>query len=101
MTSFNPSADIDDEQAIACIRAIADDGDVFLGKHVKKRMKERGFDTQDIIEVIETGSIVSKEFDEERKNWQYKIEGTDVEGYEGTIITVIISISRQHVLTVF
>lgn len=102
MTLFDPTAEIDDDHAIALIRAIVAKGSVIIGKHVKKRMSQRGYlNTQDVTEVLETGVIVSKEFDEVRNNWKYKVEGADTEGEEGTVVTAIISISSQQVITVF
>lgn len=101
MTSFDSTAEIDDIEAIGLIRAIVANGSIIIGSHVKKRMNQRGFYTQDITEVLETGSIVSKEFDDKRNNWKYKVEGSDTDGEEGTVITAIISISSQQVITVF
>ncbi len=65
-------------------------------------MSQRGYhSTQDIVEVLETGVVSSKEFDEVRNNWKYKVEGADTEGKEGTVVTAIISISSQQIITVF
>lgn len=101
MTSFDPRKRLSEEKALSLIKKITEEGETVFTPHVKKRIRERGYSDQDIIHVLENGRIDSCEFDDIRRNWKYKVSGTDIDGDEGIVITAIISNHQQVIVTVF
>ncbi|MHB8788437.1 MAG: DUF4258 domain-containing protein [Desulfobulbaceae bacterium] len=97
---FDPTEEIDDEKALAMIRRAAIGGNLFYGRHVKKRMRERNFTIQDILFILQQGALARKEYKEEFENWVYSIRGTDLEGEEGRVVTAIVSESAIQIITV-
>jgi len=47
------------------------------------------------------GVVVGTEFDNERRNWKYRIKGEDIDGDEGIVITAIVSSYKLVIITVF
>ena len=53
-------------------------------------MPERNVTTLDVEHVLGKGQVIREaEWDSDRCNWKYRVEGTDIEGDELTAITVI------------
>lgn len=99
--SFDPTRAISDREALDLICEIKLRGFVHLSNHAEKRMLERGFSMRDILNILEYGKIVDKEYNEQAKNWKYTIKGQGIDGEEGAAVTAIINSSTQVVITVF
>ena len=91
------------EEAQRKIRLIADEGFVQVGFHCKQRMVERNVTLDDIMKVLTAGIVVEEgEWDEDRGNWKYRVEGTDIEGDDLTAISIILEAEFQvFIKTVF
>ena len=46
--------------ALQIARSLLDSGRIRISSHLRQRMKERHFDIQDVLHIIETGSIVKR-----------------------------------------
>ncbi len=101
MPGFDPTKELSAHEAIILIKDIIEKHHVIILPHTRGRMEERGYSDQDVIHVLETGIVVGSEFDSERKNWKYRVEGTDIDGVEGVVITALVSSYRIVVITVF
>jgi len=101
MKTFDPTADISNDEALAIIRDILENGIVSLSTHARARMRSRHFNMNDVRHILNTGDIRSKEFNDLDRTWKYRIEGDDIEAEAGVVITAIISSDRQVVITVF
>lgn len=99
--TFDPSRSISDKEALDLICEIKLRGFVHLSNHAEERMLDRGFTMRDVLNILEYGTIASKEYNENAKNWKYTIKGQDIDGEEGVAVTAIISSSTQVVITVF
>jgi len=97
---FDPTDDLSNPTALKIIKEILDAGAVFYSNHAKKRMRERGYDNHDVIFVLSNGSIIEKKFDARNSNWIYKIEGYDVDGDAGVVLTAIIGKWEIEIITV-
>ena len=64
-------------------------------------MNTRNFTDQDVIHILETGNITSKEYNGIQGNWKYKVSGNDIDGDEGIIVTAILTSQSQLIITVF
>lgn len=57
---------------------------------------------QDITEVIKNGTIQKKpEKDLVTSEWKYRIEGTDIDGMEASIVVYIVNEKLSKFITVF
>lgn len=99
--SFDPTREISDKEAQDLICDIKLRGFVHLSNHAEDRMLKRGFSMRDVLNILEHGTIVSKEYNEEAQNWKYKIEGQGIDGEKGAAVTAIINSSTQMIITVF
>ena len=63
-------------------------------------MRDRNVDDNDILNVLKYGQIRRKP-KLDRNRWQYRVEGTDVEGYDLSVVTVIENNDTLFVITVF
>lgn len=97
---FDPSAEIENEKAHAIIREIVAGGEIIISNHAKERMKERGYTAQDVEYILLQGEITSKEFKDKTQSWAYKIQGEDLEGDEGGVVTAIINRLACVIITV-
>jgi hypothetical protein len=57
--------------------------------HGNQRAGARKFDDHDIRRVLESGSVIAVEWDEEFENWEFVVSGRDVDGDELTLVIVI------------
>lgn len=101
MKVFDPAAEISLDEALSLIRDILENGIVSLSVYARARMRSRHFDMQDVRHILKTGDIQGKEFNKLDQTWKYRIEGPDIEGEAGVVITAIISSDRQVIVTVF
>ena len=46
--SFDPKAEINDAEALTLIREIVNSGEIIYSSHVKQRMRERNYTTNDM-----------------------------------------------------
>lgn len=97
---FDPSREISNDQALAIIRDIVEDGILILSHHAKERMAERGYTLYDVVHILLHGRIVGKEHKEKTNNWSYKIHGNDLENDEGTVVIAILKQMSAIVITV-
>lgn len=98
---FDPAAKLSDEKALKLIRDIVDHGTIIPSHHSDTRSNTRKFTDQDIIYILETGSLIGKEFEPKFNNWKYKIEGSDLDGEDGIVVTAIISSNSILIITVY
>jgi len=101
MKHFDPTDDITNVEASKIIQYIIENGSVIFSEHARTKMQDRNFDDLDIINILENGTITDKQFDSTRKNWKYRVEGMDIEGVSGIVITAIISNDKQIIVTAF
>ena len=81
------------EEAQRKIRLILREGSTVLSSHLIKDIQtgRHGVSHQDVLHVLQTGEIISSpEWDDNHRNWKYKVEGTDLEDEELRAITIII-----------
>ena len=97
---FDPTKELSDKEALKIITEIVEYGFIHYSDHVKEQMKKRGYEAQDVEYILTNGNITKKDFSEEHQNWEYRIEGTDLDGDEGKIITAVIAINRLIIITV-
>jgi len=74
-------------------------GNVTPTPHLRKKMREKNFNMQDVINVIENGEIPKQpEWNEEFSQFRYVVKGKDVEGVE---LNLVITISiKEEMLTI-
>lgn len=101
MPKFDPTIELSDHDAMVLILYILENWQVIIRPHAKMRMSQRGYSDQDVLHVLETGLIKNKEFDSTRGSWKYRVEGEDIDGDDGVVITAIVSSSQQVIITVF
>ncbi len=78
------------QQALETARRYLNSGEVIPTKHLKENMARRNFNIQDVISAIESGIInEGPKWDEDFKEYHYRIEGKDVEGDKLTVIVAI------------
>jgi hypothetical protein len=99
--TFDPTKTISDREALDLICEIKLRGFVHVSNHAEERMLARGFSMRDVLNILEHGTIVDKEYNENAQNWKYKIEGQGIDGEKGAAVTAIISRSTQVIITVF
>jgi hypothetical protein len=85
------------------LQMIVDDCVVPTYHYNRYRKNWRTAPLDDVINALETGQIKRKpEWDEEHQNWEYRVEGFDIEGDELIAITAIIESDWQvKIITVF
>jgi len=96
MRELNPEA------AATFIRDILADrnrGSVSITKHARKQMALRGYTTQDVIHILSSGMVMNPDL---KPNGQLhcRVEGRDLDGDMGVVVTIILDESRLLVITV-
>ena len=77
-------------EALALIQRLLSEPDCLsLTHHLRQRSHERHVDVFDIRKVLETGCVTAESWDENRRNWKYRVSGRDTEGDPLTIIVVL------------
>jgi hypothetical protein len=97
------------ENATAIIRKAWGRGRLHVGTHIKKRMAQRKVDMIDLENVIRNGVVSSSKYDEEYKNWKYRMVGTTdgrnieviialdpTEDYEASPLAVLVTVFDQN-----
>lgn len=76
------------------------EGSVISTTHIKKQMKERNFDMNDVISVKDTG-IIEKDPERDIKTgeWKYNIRGEDTEGQPLEIVFSILGDRKVKLIT--
>jgi len=97
---MNAPKELSPKEAKAKILQILQTGEVIpTWYHAAQRMKQRDVMDDDIQEALANGEIKRPaEWDDRYNNWKYRVEGTDVEGEELTVITIIIE--QDHLLRI-
>jgi Domain of unknown function (DUF4258) len=86
------------------ILLILEEGTIELSFHCRsERMQARGVTMLDLVTALKNGEIRREpEWDEERYNWKYRVEGKDIEGDDLIAITIIIDAEMElFIVTVF
>lgn len=94
--------DLSPESALILIREILanrSSGTLSFTKHAKKQMGPRGYTLQDVVYILETGKIRRIEL-KPNGQWHCEVEGYDLEGDRGVVITAIIDKNHLLVITV-
>ena len=81
------------DEALRKIRQILRGGDTVFSRHLLDDIGSgrHGVSHQDVLFVLQSGEIIAPpEWDDDYRNWKYKIEGTDLEAEELRAITIII-----------
>jgi hypothetical protein len=91
MTDNNTNR-LDPKEAESRINGIAKLGYITPTGHLSERMKERGYDFQDLEQVLSVGKVRElPEYDEKHNQWKYKVEGNVIDGEKATVIVTILS----------
>ncbi len=98
---FDPTKKLTDKEALTLIYEIKLRGFVHLSSHAEDRMEDRGFSMRDVLNILESGTITNKEYNDTARNWKYTLEGHGIDGEKGVAVTAIISSSTQVIITVF
>lgn len=69
------------------IRDIAEFGEVILTQHASDQMKVRNYSMSDVLTILKNGEIVNTE--QLASCCKYTIQGEDVDGEGGAVVTVI------------
>lgn len=86
MGTAEPDAPLLPQAVIAVIQRIIDEGYIIQSRHMKQRMRTRDFEMSDVLNVLEHGQMKRPpQRSREHRNWEYDIEGTDIEGESLTI----------------
>ncbi len=101
LKQFDSKLKLSNKDAKKLIRHILDCGAVIFSQHAKDRMRERNFTDQDVVYILETGTIIDTDYDANQECWKYKVSGDDLDGDEGTIMTAVLTAHRQLIITVF
>ena len=60
-------------------------GRVYPSNHIRQRMKERNFDINDAIRVLENAKEARPKWNAKSAAWNYDLDGKDIEGEKLTI----------------
>ena len=94
--------DLNPESALAIIRDILKNttqGTLAFTKHARKQMALRGYTTQDVIYILETGQVDEIVLQPNGECY-CKVKGYDLDGDIGAVITAIINENSLLVITV-
>ncbi|MBU1744959.1 MAG: DUF4258 domain-containing protein [Proteobacteria bacterium] len=94
--------DLSSESALILIHEILanrSSGSLSFTNHAKKQMGARGYTTQDVVYILETGKIMEIRL-ETNGQWHCKVDGYDLDGDRGVVITAIINENHLLVITV-
>lgn len=78
---------------------ILENGSLIYSNHSKKRMRERNYETSDILYILKNGNVLN--FSKKGKErYLCEVHGDDLEGYRGAIKIMVIKETRLIVVTV-
>lgn len=97
---MNAPRKLSSQEAKAKILQILETGEIVpTWYHAKKRMKQRDVMDDDIREALTNGEIkCPPEWDDRYNKWKYRVEGTDIEGEQLRVITIIVE--QDHLLRI-
>lgn len=88
----NDNNRLEPKEAQRKINGIAKLGHIILTGHLSDRMEERGYDSQDLEQILRLGKVKDPpEYDEKHKQWKYKVAGNVIDGEKATVIVTILS----------
>jgi len=90
------------QEAQSKIREIAKLGSVIWTDHFSyDSMNYRNYSSQDIDFILQEGTVKEPpEYDEDYRNWKYKVEGKTIDGDIAIVITVILSYRELLAITI-
>ncbi|MDZ7697070.1 MAG: DUF4258 domain-containing protein [Deltaproteobacteria bacterium] len=87
----NDTGRLSPEKAGRKIKEIARLGFITPTRHLTDRMAERGYDFQDLEQILSSGKVKKPpEYDEEYGQWKYRVEGETVDGEKATVVVAIV-----------
>jgi len=94
--------ELNPEAVATLIRDILADrhrGAVSFTKHAREQMVQRGYTAQDVIHILGDGMVMAQDL---KPNGQLhcRVEGQDLDGDRGIVVTAILDESRLLVITV-
>ncbi len=89
------------DEAGDLINYILEEGRTTYSSHSFQRMDERGFTTQDVECILESGVVVAQEFDKEKKNWKYNVQGKTIDSDEAVVVTAVVDRFNLFIITVY
>jgi len=88
----NDTDRLDPKEAQRKINEIAKLGYITPTGHLSERMEERGYDFQDLEQILSLGKVKDPpEYDEKNEQWKYKVQGNVIDGEKATVIVAILS----------
>ena len=90
------------QEAQSKIREITKLGSVIWTDHFSyDSMNYRNYSSQDIDFILQEGTVKEPpEYDEDYRNWKYKVEGKTIDGDIAIVITVILSYRELLAITI-
>ena len=74
------------------INGIGKLGYIIPTSHLSDRMEERGYDFQDLEQILSLGKVKDPpEYDEKYEHWKYKVQGNVIDGEKATVVVAILS----------
>ncbi len=99
--SFDSGTKISTDDAHKIIRNIIEsDMEIVVSNHARERMYERGYTTQDVLHILLNGKITKQKLHDKSNSWRYTVSGDDLDGDEGSVVTVILSKAKFVIITV-
>ena len=86
------------EDVLKIVSAALARGRVYPSRHIRERMRERNFDINDAIQVLENAKEASPKWNAKAATWNYDIPGVDIEGESLTVRIAITEDPREIVL---
>jgi hypothetical protein len=100
MTDYDPDR-LSPKEAGRKINEIARLGFISPTRHLKDRMRERGYDYRDLEEILSFGKVKKPpEYDKKYNQWKYKVEGNVIGGEKATVVAAIVSHNEIKGITI-
>lgn len=88
----NNSNKLSPQEATSKIREIVRFGETILTSHIRMRMKQRGYNAEDLDLIFSEGEVIKiPEWSSEYDEWKYTVEGNDIEGEKASVIVAIVN----------
>ncbi len=98
---FSWNQELSAEEVRDLVSYIMEYGHTVYTNHAYEQMECRNFTEQDVSNILETGQLVSQEFDESMRNWKYKLQGETIDDGSAIVVTAVVNHRRQLIVTVF
>jgi hypothetical protein len=90
MSVDDPRQPLSPHVIMAVIQRLVEEGNITISRHMKVRMRQRHFEMADVFNVFEYGQVKrAPQWNPEYHNWEYDVEGIDIEGESLTIRVAI------------